>query len=215
MIVRNSMTENPITVQEDTSISEAQRILKERHIRKLPVMRGETLVGIVTDRDLREVTPSKATSLDVYELHYLLAKLTVKEAMTPNPITIGPDESVSRAALLMQENRIESLPVVENGKLIGIVTESDIFASFVRLTGIKQGGIEIGVEVPDEPGSLKDVADVIRERGLKIFSILCSYEGVPNGSRHVWFRIEGENALKQSIIDTLQSKYKILDVSKG
>ena len=214
MILRNCMTPDPITVQEDTSISEAQQILKQKRIRKLPVMRGDTLVGIVTDRDLREVTPSKATSLDVYELHYLLAKLTVKDAMTPNPITIGPDESCSKAALLMQEKRIESLPVVEKGKLIGIVTESDIFASFVRLTGIKQGGVEIGVEVPDEPGTLKDVADVIRERGLKIFSILCSYEGVPAGSRHVWFRIAGKKTLKRDIVDILQSKYKILDVSK-
>lgn len=213
MLVKQCMTLNPITVQEDTFITEAQQILKQRRIRKLPVMEGDTLVGIVTDRDLRDVTPSKATALDIWELHYLLSKMTVKEAMTPNPITIGSDESVARAALLMQENHFESLPVVDDGKLVGIITESDIFACMVRLTGVREGGIEIEVELEDKPGSIKDVADVIRSHGLKIRSILCSYDEVPEGYRHVTFRVIGEGM--DHFMRELKANFHVLGTSKN
>jgi acetoin utilization protein AcuB len=209
------MTSNPITVEEDTPISEAQQIMRENKIRRLPVLRKQTLVGIVTQTDLREYSPSKATTLNIWELHYLLSKVTVKEAMQSKPVTIGPDESISQAALLMEGNRIGALPVVENGQVIGIVTESDVFRALIKLTGIKLGGIEVGIELEDKPGSLKDAADMIREKGLKIHSILCSHEGAPEGFRRVWFRIAGEGLVKEDLSGLFREQFKVLDISSG
>jgi len=211
MLVRQCMATDVVTVQEDTPVSEALQMMKQRRIRKLPVMRGDKLVGIVTDRDLRDITPSKATSLDVWELNYLLAKLTVKDAMVPNPVTIGPDESVAKAALLMQENHFECLPVVDHAELVGIVTESDVFRSFVTLSGVRDGGVEIVLELEDRSGTLKDVGNIIREHGLKIRSILCHYEGVKVGYRHVSFRVMGEDV--GSLVERLQGTHKVIGVS--
>jgi acetoin utilization protein AcuB len=126
------MTPNPVTVTPETTLPEAHRLMKERRIRRLPVMDGDKLVGIVTWGDIREASPSDATSLDIYELHTLLAKLSVREIMTRSPITVRPTTSIARAAQLMLEHKIGGLPVVNrHGRLIGIITESDIFRVLV------------------------------------------------------------------------------------
>ena len=212
MIVKYYMTPNPITIEEGTSINEALFIMKKRRIRSLPVMKHGHLVGIVTDRDLQKVTPSTATTLDVWELNYMLAKLTVRDAMTHNPITVSSNESIARAAQLMHEKEFESLPVVDGGELIGIITESDIFGALVTLTGVKEGGIEIEVEMPDSPSSCKAVGDLIRERGLMIRSSLCHFHGSAEGHRRVAFRVVGQEL--ESFVDWMRSKYKVVSVSK-
>jgi acetoin utilization protein AcuB len=126
------MTPNPVTVTPETTLPEAHRLMKERRIRRLPVMDGDKLVGIVTWGDIREASPSDATSLDIYELHTLLAKLSVREIMTRSPITVRPTTSIAQAAQLMLEHKIGGLPVVNrHGRLIGIITESDIFRVLV------------------------------------------------------------------------------------
>lgn len=126
-LVRDWMTRDPITVGLKTSLPEAHKLMKECHIRRLPVIDHDRLVGIVTLGDIREASPSDATSLSIFELHYLLAKLTIAEMMTRDPITVTPDATIRDAAKLMLEHKIGGLPVVENGKLVGIITESDIF----------------------------------------------------------------------------------------
>ncbi len=126
-LVRDWMTRDPITVSLKTSLPEAHKLMKECHIRRLPVVDHDRLVGIVTLGDIREASPSDATSLSIFELHYLLAKLTIAEMMTRDPITVAPDATIRDAAKLMLEHKIGGLPVVENGKLVGIITESDIF----------------------------------------------------------------------------------------
>ncbi len=126
------MTPNPVTVTPETTLPEAHRLMKERRIRRLPVMDGDKLVGIVTWGDIREASPSDATSLDIYELYTLLAKLSVREIMTRSPITVRPTTSIAQAAQLMLEHKIGGLPVVNrHGRLIGIITESDIFRVLV------------------------------------------------------------------------------------
>jgi len=126
-LVRDWMTANPITVDPKTTLPEAHKIMKDRRIRRLPVVDRGHLVGIVTLGDIREAEPSDATTLSIFELHYLLAKLTIGEIMTREPITISVNATIREAAKIMLQHKIGGLPVMEDGKLVGIITESDIF----------------------------------------------------------------------------------------
>jgi acetoin utilization protein AcuB len=130
-LVQDWMTHDPITIDPQTTLPEASRLMKECSIRRLPVVDNGRLVGIVTLGDLREASPSQATSLSIYELNYLLSRLTVGEIMTREPISIAPDTSIEAAARLMLEHKIGSLPVVDANKVVGIITESDIFRLLV------------------------------------------------------------------------------------
>ena len=130
-LVRDWMTRNPITITADTSLTEASRLMQDNDIRRLPVIKNGHVVGIVTWGDIREASASDATTLTIFELGYLLKKLQVERIMTRDPITVTPTTTITRAAQLMLEYKIGGLPVVENGKLVGILTESDIFRMLV------------------------------------------------------------------------------------
>lgn len=126
LLVRDWMTAQVITITPQTTLPEVQRIMLEHKIRRLPVVKSDKLVGIVTLGDIREAKPSDATTLSIYELNYLMDRLTVKDFMTPNPITIPPDATIVEAARLMVEHKVGGLPVVDHGKLVGIITETDL-----------------------------------------------------------------------------------------
>lgn len=130
--VRDWMTPNPITIDPQTTLPEAHKLMKECHIRRLPVVDHGKLVGILTLGDIREASPSNASSLSIFELNYLLAKLTVEKIMTRDPILIAQTATIREAAQLMLEHKIGGLPVIENDKLVGIITESDIFRVLVQ-----------------------------------------------------------------------------------
>lgn len=166
MLVKKWMSEKLITVDENTSVIKALRVMKDHKIRRLPVVKNGELVGIVTDRDLKEASPSKATTLDVHEIYYLLSEIKIKDIMAKNPITIGPDELVEKAAALMLGNRITGLPVVENENLVGIITQTDIFRVLTSLTGIHQGGVKIALDLPEKPGTTQAVINIIRKYGV-------------------------------------------------
>jgi len=125
-LVRTWMTPDPITISPSTTLPQAQQIMMEKNIRRLPVVWNGKLVGILTFGDIREAKPSEANTLSVYELNYLLDRLTVKTIMTANPITVDPDATIGQAAIIMLENKIGGIPVVENGRLVGIITETDL-----------------------------------------------------------------------------------------
>ena len=133
MLVRGLMTGSPITVPPDTAVLDARHLMTNQRIRHLLVTLGEDLLGIVTDRDIRLNMPSQATSLSVWELNYLLTRLTVSEVMTRSVITIGPDREARDAAQVMLEHKIGALPVVDRGRLIGILTETDLLRAFVKI----------------------------------------------------------------------------------
>ncbi|HEY8485903.1 MAG TPA: CBS and ACT domain-containing protein [Limnochordales bacterium] len=177
MRVRDRMTANPITVQPQTSVNEALRIMQGRKIRRLPVVQDGRLVGIVTLLDLMRVSASPATTLSVYELRYLLDRLSVQEAMTRQVITIHPDEPIEQAALLMREHKIGGLPVVENGRLVGIITETDIFDALVDLLGVRQAGARLEVDCPQRPDLLAKVATVLGEHGVQAVSLVSTPAG--------------------------------------
>jgi len=132
-LVKDWMTHNVITITPDTSLPEAHRLMQDHQIRRLPVVKNERLVGIVTLGDVREAEPSDATSLSIWELNYLLSRLKVETIMTRDPIMIYPDETIGQAAWLMLTNKISGLPVVDDKRrVVGIITESDIFRLVVH-----------------------------------------------------------------------------------
>jgi acetoin utilization protein AcuB len=172
VLIRDAMTADPTPVSSDTPMMEAMQRLREGGYRRLPVVDGGRLVGIVTDRDLKEAAPSKATTLSVYELNYLLAQMRVRDVMRRTVITARPSDPIERAALLMEEHRISGLPVVEDDRLVGIVTITDLLHAFVGFLGIREGGTRVTVELPDEPGVLARVGGILGERDISIASVL-------------------------------------------
>ena len=132
MNVRDLMTTSPITVSPETPVLEARQLMVEKRIRHLLVANGPKLVGIITDRDIRLNLPSPATSLSVWEVNYLLARMTVASAMTKNVVTVGPRQQAREAAQLMLDRRIGALPVVDGDGLVGIITETDLLRAFVK-----------------------------------------------------------------------------------
>jgi acetoin utilization protein AcuB len=158
MFVKEWMTANPKTVPSKTSIIEAMHILREGGYRRLPVVDEGVLVGIATDKDLKDATPSKATTLSVYELNYLLSKLTLKDVMKTPVFSVSPSDPVETAALLMEEKKVSGLTVVDEGRVVGIITITDILKAFVSALGLREGGIRVTVRVPNEPGVLERVA---------------------------------------------------------
>lgn len=212
MLVKGWMTSDVMTIDEDTSMMKASQIMKENNIRRLPVMHKGKLVGMVTDRDIKEASPSKATTLDVHELYYLLSELKVKDIMSKNVFTIGPEETVEKAAVKMLEHRISGLPVVnDKGKVVGMITQGDIFKVLVSLTGIYRGGIQFAFNLEDRPGSIKEVGDMIRKHGGRMVSILTSYDMCDEGCRHVYIRIKEipEDKLK-ALTDDLDKNFILL-----
>jgi len=213
MLVKHWMSKDVVTVDEEASMMEVSQLMREHNIRRVPVLnkRGK-LVGIVTDRDIKAASPSKATTLDVHELYYLLSKLKVKEVMTKNPFTVDPEDTVEKAAVIMLAKKVAGLPVVDKkGELVGIMTQGDVFRVLTSITGVYQGGILFAFELEDRSGSIKEVADVIRSHGGRLTSILTSYDTAPKGHRNVFLRAQNiteENLA--ALLDELKSKFKFL-----
>ncbi|MBW6456223.1 MAG: CBS domain-containing protein [Trueperaceae bacterium] len=190
MLVRDWMTKDPHTVPPSTPVMEAMQLLREAGYRRLPVVKDGKLLGIVTDRDLKEATPSKATSLSIYELNYLLSKLTLKDVMRTPVVTIGPDEAIEQAALTMEEHRVSGLPVVDKGAIVGILTITDLLRAFVDFLGLREGGRRVTVDMPDAPGSLARAAAAAPPSNVE--AIVTA--GAADGRRHLVFRVAGEGA---------------------
>jgi acetoin utilization protein AcuB len=174
MLVENRMKRDPITISPETGILEASRLLRQYKIRHLPVVKGGRLVGILTDRDMKRVSPSPATSLSVYEVNYLLDKLEAKEVMTKQIVTVTPKTTIEEAAKLLLANKIGGLPVVEGERLVGIVTETDVLEALVEAIGIRGSCSRVEVVVEDVPAALYAIGDVVRERAADIASIIAA-----------------------------------------
>ena len=215
-MVRTIMSQKVVTIEPEMAMLEAGQRMKEHNIRHLCVVKGEKLVGIVTDSDIKEASPSDATSLSVYELTYLLSKVKIKEIMTKDPITVEADKTIEDAAAVMMKKHVSALPVVDKSELVGIITESDIFKALAMLTGVHLGGDKVGLELKDEPGSIKEAADIFREHGGRMVSILTSYEDAREGFRNVYIRVKGLESNKLPELEKeLRSKFRVLYIQKA
>jgi len=223
MLVRDYMTPSPMSVNEETGILEAADLMKRHKVRRFPVLRGDQLIGIVTDRDLRSAAPSQVISFDAQErelmpeLHALLAGITVKEVMSRHVITIHPEQSIVAAAQLMLKHRMSGIPVVgSRGELLGIITETDIFKALVDLSGVSSGKTTFALHLEDRTGSIKEVADVIRRHGGRVASILTTHTSAAPHHRRVYIRIgdlpsEKLSALKEELRRQCELLYVIED----
>jgi acetoin utilization protein AcuB len=211
MFVADWMTKQVVTVGPDESVSRAMHLMKERGIKHLPVVRGGALVGVISDRDIKAYAPSKATALDVYEINYLLAKAVVKDAMGATLTTTTPGTPVEEAALVMLDGNIGCLPVLEGAVLVGIISDRDIFRALVDITGVRHGGHRVCVTIADSPGTIREVADIVRANGFHMQGILSSYEGCERGTRRVVVRTDtaGDFAALKAALERSYSFVKI------
>lgn len=171
MLVSRAMSRNPITTSPDTPVAEAQSTMRREKIHHLPVVDSSgRLVGIVTEKDLIYASPSPATSLSMYEINYLLAKLRVSKVMTREVITVGSDAPLEQAARIMADHDIGCLPVVDDDKLVGIVTESDIFRVFVDMFAARRKAVRVEAILPDVRGELARLSGAIAGIGGNILA---------------------------------------------
>jgi acetoin utilization protein AcuB len=172
MLVSERMSKNPYTIQADTPVEEALTRMREDHVRRFPVLdKSGKLVGIVAEKDLLYASPSPATSLSIYEMHYLLSKLTVGKVMIKDVVTVGEDTPVEEAARIMTDHKIGSLPVMRDGQLVGIITETDLFRLFLELLGARKKGVRLTMLVPDVKGELAKITTAIAQRGGNIIAL--------------------------------------------
>jgi len=191
MFVSNWMKENPVTVTSDTLVIDAKKIMKEHGFRRLPVLDGKKLVGIVTLNTLREAQPSSATSLSIHELNYLLAKMTVAEIMTKKVITCPPDMTLEKAAILGTKHQVGAMPVVDEGKLVGIITESDIYRAFLTMLGANKAPstrITLDDFSQDQDAIIK-VISILDDMNLTLCSLAVVDDVPVYGRRQLIFRV--------------------------
>lgn len=189
MLVKDWMSNNVITANVNDSMQDAMKLLKENKIRILPVLEEKKLVGIITDGDLKRASASDASTLEIHELLYLLSSIKVKEVMTRSPITVPVDYTIEETAQVLLKNRISGVPVLnQDGIIMGMITQSDLFRVIISLTGVDQKGIQLGLQIEDRPGTITEVMDTIRDHGGRIMSVLSSYELAPEGYRRIYIR---------------------------
>lgn len=173
MRIKHVMTPNPVVVHPDTLIVEAQKLMKENNVRRLLATEKGKLVGVVTKHDLIEASPSPATSLSVWEINYLWAGMKVKDVMTKNPVTFPPDMPFERVMKIGQEQKIATFPVVDDGKVVGIATESDLIRMVLTVIGMDEEGARITIEgVEMKPGNLAKIAETIASHKTVILSLI-------------------------------------------
>ena len=187
MFVREYMTTSPVTVTPEASLGEALRLMKEHSIRRLPVMTKGKIAGLVTEQDLMKASPSSATSLSIWEINYLFPKIKIKDIMTKEIFTVTPETILEEAALLMQENQISTLPVLDGDKLVGIITESDIFKAFIDVLGLNHPSMRVTLQVDDQIGVLKNVFEIVSAVGINVISTIV--QRLPDQKVHLILRL--------------------------
>jgi acetoin utilization protein AcuB len=192
MLIVNWMSTRLVSLDPEDSMSQAIRLLKENHIGRLPVIdKNDALGGIVSDKNLKRAGASDSAAPEGHELAYLLSRVKVKDIMSSPPITVHIYDTIEEAALIMFENKISGMPVLDDdGKVVAMLTQSDIFRAFIALTGVTRGGIQFAMDLPDRLGAIKVAGDIIRKYGGRMVSILSTYDRVAEGRRKGYIRMK-------------------------
>lgn len=216
MFVKQRMTANPFTVTAETTLPDALEVMTSHGVRHVPVVEGDRVVGVISQNDIKAAYPSKATTLSASEARYLIAKLKVAKTMSKPPVLIAPDALLEEAAVVMRDRKIEMLPVVSDGHLVGVITESDLLDSFMDILGFRDPGTRLTIEAKDEPGVLSvltgitarhqaNIQHLAVHRGLLDHSVVIVGLNTPNtdrieadltsaGMRILAKRVNGQNA---------------------
>jgi acetoin utilization protein AcuB len=211
MLVEERMTHPVITTHEDVPIMDAYDLMQKENIRRLPVVdRKGNLIGMVSEREILQASPSKATSLSIWELNYLMARITVDEIMTKEVITVEANTPLEEAALLMADHKIGGLPVMKEGKLVGIVTETDLFKVFLELMGARDPGVRLAVLVRNVPGELAHLTKAILDLDGNIVA-MGTTSGDDTSTGEITMKVEGvsEQDLLKAVEPLVQ---KVIDI---
>jgi acetoin utilization protein AcuB len=161
MLIGERMSRPVVTIPPDLPIAEALDLMKREHIRRCPIIDDGKLVGIISDKDLLNASPSPVTTLSIWEMHYLLSKITVSEVMTKNVLTVAEDTPIEEAARIMADNKIGGVPVMRDRAVVGIITETDLFKIFLELMGARELGVRVTATIQDKPGQLAALTEAI------------------------------------------------------
>jgi acetoin utilization protein AcuB len=190
MFVGERMSRPVISVPPDAPITDVLAMFKEEHIRRAPVMKDGKLVGIVTETDLVNASPSTATTLSVWEMHYLISKVKVKNVMTKKVITVGRDTPIEEAARIMADKKIGGMPVVDGDRVVGMITETDLFKVFLELMGARDKGIRVTATIEDKPGVLAKITKAVADAGGNFVSF-GFFSGEDASTKILTFKVEG------------------------
>jgi len=205
------MTRPVITVRPEMPIQEALNLMRTEHIRRAPVVDGRgRLVGMVSERDLLHASPSEATSLSIWEIHYLLSKIAVERVMARQVVTISEQTPIEEAARIMADNRLGGLPVVRDGEVVGIVTETDLFKVFLELLGAREAGVRLAALIVNRPGELAKLTSAVYQAGGNFLSLVTSL-GESTENRLVTAKVEGVElpSLKRTVEPLVQ---RVVDI---
>ena len=190
MLIKDWMATAVLTVDANTSVMRATRIMKENNIRRLPVLSQGRLTGVVTDRDLKEASPSSTSDMDIHEMYYLLSEMKIKDVMTDKCISLRQDDTLEKAALVMLKEKISGIMILDDDdNLVGLLSETDILRGFIHATGIQDGAHQYVIDMPDTRGSVTRVIDILRDYNARVISILTSFNDAPPGQKRVAIRI--------------------------
>jgi acetoin utilization protein AcuB len=211
VLVRERMSRRPVTIPADATIAEALRMMRQSQVRRLPVLdENGGMIGIVSEKDLLYASPSPATSLSIYEMHDMLTRLKVTELMTADVITVSPDAPLEEAACIMADNKIGGLPVVKNGKLVGIITETDIFKVFLEMLGARAPGLRLTVEMLERKGEMARFTTAIAQLGGNIVALGSMFGDDPSRSQ---VTVKVDDVPTDRLIATMDDLgLKVLDV---
>jgi acetoin utilization protein AcuB len=198
MLVGERMSHPVISIPPDMPIVDALNLMKRERIRRTPVIKDGRLVGIVSDKDLLNASPSPATSLSVWEMNYLLSKITVKDVMSRKVLTVTENTPIEEAARIMADNKIGGLPVVRSEQVVGIITETNLFKIFLELMGAREPGVRVTVMIHEEPGQLARLTQAIASAGGN-FVAFGQFKGDNTATRMVTFKVNGisQDALRE------------------
>ncbi len=207
MFVGERMSRPVISVSPETPVNEALAMFREEHIRRAPVMKEGKLLGIVSERDLLNASPSPVTSLSIWELNYLISKVTVKSVMSKKVVTVDQDTPIEEAARIMADKKIGGVPVVSAGKVVGIITETDLFKILLELMGARQKALRVTASIEDKPGQLARLAKAIAQAGGNFISFGI-FSGRDANSKVVTFKVEGlkKNQVKE-LLEPIVAKF--------
>lgn len=195
MSVKDFMTRKVVYISPDTTIAHAADLMREQDLHRLPVIENDRLVGLVTEGTIAEASPSKATSLSIYEMNYLLNKTKVKDVMIKDVVTVSGYASLEDAVYLMYKNKVGILPVVDNGQLYGVITDRDIFSAFLHVSGYGEEGVRVRFLVENKAGELEKIIRLISEQGYNIISTVQIQTKV--GKVVIEVQIEGRVAVEE------------------
>jgi len=190
MFVRERMSRPVIFVSPEMPIHDALALFKKEHIRRAPVIKDGKLVGIISEKDLLNASPSPVSSLSIWEMNYLLSKVAVKQVMTKKVLTVTEDTPIEEAARIMADNKIGGLPVMRDGKVVGIITETDLFKVFLELLGAREKGVRVTALVENTPGQLAKVTKAVADAGGN-FIAFGQFAGEDAGTRLITFKVDG------------------------